>query len=179
MDYEKKGKQLVGYFATGFTFVIATSFIFATIGSMIGIQLSTDLQTWTNAFTTLNWLGVVTGFVACLIIGALVWVFAWIGLQITNKENVKLGHRPYLFTLAVVGITTTIVLYALGQVLSGISPNVDLSNVNTLLTAVMTFNPLFIVMSFFAISAIGYLVARLAKGIPTIDHEVPKELKQV
>ena len=183
MDYEKQGKNLVGYFGTGILFVIATSAIFGILGNSIGIQLTTDIKAWANAFATLNPVGMGVGVIAFLILGALVWLFAWIGVEITNhitgREDVKLGHRPYLFTLAVVGIITTVVLYALGQVLSGISPNVDLSNINTLLSAVMTFNPLFIVMSFFALSAIGYLVARLAKGIPTIDKEVPKTLKQV
>lgn len=171
---------MVGYFLTGLIYVIATSAIFGVIGNSIGIQPNTDLKA---LFSISNPFGIILGVISFMILGALVWVFAWIGVEIRNhiegKKDVKLGHRPYLMTLAVVGIITTVVFYALGQVLSGISPNVDLSNVNTLLSAIMTFNPLFIVMSFFAISTIGYLVARLAKGIPVIDREVPKELKQI
>ena len=184
MDYEKSGKKLVGYFITGLLFIIATSFIFGMIASNIGIQLDTDIQKWANSFSTLNPVGIFVGFVAFMILGALVWLFAYLGTEITNhlegdKTKVKLGHRPYLFTMAVTGIVTVIVLYGLGQVLSGISPNVDLSNTNTLLSAITTLNPMFIIGSFFAISIIGYLVARLAKGIPTIDKQVPHQLKQV
>lgn len=182
MEAEKSIKSVLGYFGAGLAFVVAVSLTFGTIFSMVGIQLNTDLQAWATAFSTLNPLGIIYGFAGFLIMGAYVWIFAWIGIEIRNqveghKGKVELGHRPFLFTLLVTGIFTTLVFYGLGQILKGVSPNVDLSNINTLFSAVMTFNPLFIIGSFLSIALIGYLVARLGRGIPTIDKEVPKQLK--
>ena len=63
-------------------------------------------------------------------------------------------------------------IFGFTSALSGISPDVELNSIGTLLDAVMTMNPMLIAGSFVAIVAFGWVVGLLGQAIDPVSKRV-------
>lgn len=168
---------------TGVLYVIVAGTLFGILGNVLGNTFSNDLSALANAFATMQPLPIVFGIIGFIILGSLVYVFGMINIKIHNllgeNQSFKFGKRPFFVTLFAVGIVTSVIFYAFSQLLNGfVAKNVDVLQIDSLVSAIMTFNPMFIVLTVIGFAGLGYLISKISQNVKVIDDKLPDTTKR-
>lgn len=182
-DHVKHAKRTTAYFLTGLSYVIVAGITFGVITNAIGIQFQSDLASLINAFTEPNGMGIAIGLLFFVILGFYVWLFAKVGIWfrrlLGEKEQIKIGKRPFVATMFATGILASFIFLGIGQILSGINPNADITNVNTLWDAIIQMNVGLILVVFIGFAIIGWAITKIGRAIPSVDKHVPDSVKKI
>lgn len=75
------------------------------------------------------------------------------------------------------GVVTAVIFYGLNQLLAGLSPDANLADVNTLLGAITTFNPMLLIGAILGLAVVGFLIIKIGRAIPKIGGNLPSKLQ--
>lgn len=179
---QSTGKSLIGYLGTGIAYVFVAGLVLGAIAGAINIDPNGGLMAFGQSFANFDILGIIFGVISFIVLGFLVWVFAIIGIKIRkavgNKETeISFSKRPFVMALFATGVVTAVIFYGFNQLLAGISPDANLADVNTLLGAITTFNPMLLVGAILGLSIVGYLIIKIGRAIPRIGDALPDKLQ--
>lgn len=175
-----------GYAGTGIAYVFVAGLILTLLALAFeldgGLASITELST---AFVELDPLGIAIGLLVFIILGVLIWVFGIIGIAVRRSigvkqdETVKFSKRPAILAFFMAGIVAVIIFAGLQAMLVGITqdPTVDLTNIMTLLEAVIGFEPVTIVGALVGLAIIGFLVIKIAGVEKGLGEKLPDPLK--
>ena len=178
-----RAKSVLGYTGAGIAYVFVAGLILGLIANSVGIDTMIGLQAFGQSFANFDVLGIVLGIISFLILGFLVWVFAIVGIKIrralgSKEQEISFSKRPFILALFLTGIVTAVVFYGLNEILAGLSPDANLTDVSTLLSAITTFNPMLLIGTILGLAVVGYLVIKIGRYIPKIGDYVPDPLKK-
>ena len=169
-------------FVVGFGFILSTIILTAILGSTLGVSIAGDIRDIGTGLAGMDAMIIGVSALGFILTGGLVYVWAkarkpiakWMGYDVSDapKLNNKGKITPILATLFAVGIIASVIIYGFTQLLAGLSPDIELSSITTLLDAVMTMNPMLIAGSFVAIVAFGWVVGLLGQAIDPVSKRV-------
>lgn len=177
-----RAKSILGYTVAGIAYVFVAGLILGFLADSVGVNTMGGLEAFGTSFASFDILGIILGLVSFIILGLLVWIFAIVGIKIRkamgNKETeLNFKNRPFILALFITGIVTAVVFYGANQVLAGISPNADLTNVNTLLNAIVEFNPMLLVGAIAGLAVVGYLIIKIGRYAINFNSKIPKHVQ--
>lgn len=164
LNLTTKAKSFGGYVVGGFIFFLLAGGVTSWYAGMVGFDSTNALQVFTNQIVTLQPLGILFGLGLFVLLGALALVFAiatiYIRKSVFNEKSrdVKFVKKRFLLPLAGIGIATFIILSVIGQIATGINPNVDLTNPTTLYEAMLQYNIGAVIGSFFLFALTGWAI---------------------
>ncbi len=173
-------------FVVGFGFILSTILLTAVLGATLGVSIAGDIRDIGAGLAGMDAMVIGVSALGFILTGGLVYLWArlrrpiakYMGYQVSESPKLQSGKiTPLIATLFAVGIIASIVIYGFTTALSGISPDVELNSIGTLLDAIMTMNPWLLLGSFVAIVAFGYVVNWLGQAISPVskrvsDHDV-------
>lgn len=168
-------------FVVGFGFILSTILLTAILGSTLGVSIAGDIRDIGAGVAEMNGAVIAVSALGFILTGVLVYVWAklrrpighYMGYESEQSPNLSSKKiTPLIATLFAVGIIASVVIYGFTQVLSGVSPDVELNSIGTLLDAIMTMNPALLLGSFVAIVAFGYVVNWLGQAIAPVSQRV-------
>ena len=175
-------KSLGLNFVVGFGFILSTIVLTMILGATLGVSIAGDIRDIGTGLAGMDAMVIGVSALGFILTGGLVYLWArlrtpiakYMGYQVgSNNPSLTSGKiTPLIATLFAVGIIASIVIFGFTTALSGISPDVELNSIGTLLDAVMTMNPLLIAGSFVAIVAFGYVVNWLGQAISPVSKRV-------
>ena len=175
-------KSLGVNFVVGFGFILSTIILTMILGATLGVSIAGDIRDIGAGIAEMNPMVIGVSILGAIVTGGLVYVWAKLRSPIAKYMGYDVGQKepklstskilPLLATLFAVGIIASIVIFGFTSALSGISPDVELNSIGTLLDAVMTMNPMLIAGSFVAIVAFGWVVGLLGQAIDPVSKRV-------
>lgn len=175
-----RGKLILAYTAIGIIFGVVAVGIMNLIAGIFSITFGTDLaNVFSMLFNIAEPLGILFAIINVIVIGVLVWIFGMIGAYIKAKvmsEKAVITKRPHVFSFLLLGIVTIVVIGAYNSVLVGISPEADLTDINTLFGEQ---GIVAMIGSILAYSGLGFVVVLLgSKGVKLAEDKTPDKLQK-
>lgn len=168
-------------------FVIVLGFFFTGVGSLVGdgfkdINLESFGQSVNLVAENPLLLGV--GFLFFIGIGLLVFVFGKYLRPIIGKifgldvpeADIDTNKKAYVVTFLFTGIITFIFITAFGSFLSGINPDVQITDMGTLVGAINTTSPQFWIVFILGLIGLGAIVGYMGRNINKIREGTPDKL---
>ena len=176
-------KSLGVNFVVGFGFILSTIILTMILGAIVvGVTIAGDIRDIGTGIAEMNPMVIGVSVLGAIVTGGLVYGWAKLRRPIAKYMGYDVGQKepklstskilPLIATLFAVGIIASIVIFGFTSALSGISPDVELNSIGTLLDAVMTMNPMLIAGSFVAIVAFGWVVGLLGQAIDPVSKRV-------
>ncbi len=169
-------------FVVGFGFILSTILLTAVLGATLGVSIAGDIRDIGAGLAGMDAMVIGVSALGFILTGGLVYLWArlrrpiakYMGYQVSEAPslNGKGKITPIIATLFAVGIIASVIIFAFTQVLSGISPDVELNSISTLLDAVMSMNPWLLLGSFLAIVAFGWVVGKLGQALAPVSQRV-------
>lgn len=159
-------------FVVGAGFLATVLVVQALLGAVVSFELVNSIRDLTGAFNNPTLFG--TAIISFAISGSLIifWAHArrWIGkplsVNVQAPQKLQTQHKVALiFTIIGVGIITSIIFYGFNEAVAGISPNANINDLGTLMTAISEGNFLVVIGAVIAILIFGILVAFVGRLI--------------
>lgn len=174
----------------GVLFIVALGFFFTGIGWLVGEGFKDiTLESFGNSFNTVaeNPLLVGVGFLFFIGIGLLVFVFGKYVRPVIGKifgmpepeGDIDTDKKAYIVTFFAVGVITFIVISAFGSFLTGLDPNVQITDMSTLIGAISNESPQFWIVLVGGIIFLGAIVGLIGRNINKIRQGVPDKFAKV
>lgn len=180
-------KGLVTDAINGVLFIIVLGFFFTGVGWLVGEGFQDiTLESFGQSFNMIgeNPLLLGVGFLFFIGIGLLVFIFGkfirplvgkLVGLAEPEGE-IEASKKAYVVTFFAVGVITFILVTAFASFLSGINPEVQITDMSTLTNAISNFAPMFWVVLIFGVIVLGAIVGYIGRNINKIRSGVPDKL---
>jgi hypothetical protein len=175
----------------GRDFLVAVFFILSIggvglIATLLKLPAAVNLQTFGQAIATVNILAVLWLFFLFVVVGglALFWakyasVFGkLVGLKAAQEPAAPTKTKIKILSVMIYGALVTIVIGGINYFFNGLNQNIDITNFNSIKTAILTGSLGSLGLVVIAFALVGFAIIHMRRLESEIDKFIPDQLKK-